>query len=73
MIETERDRLMIRLRLINDAQERGSTWGDIAKALGYPSSKAAKNDVKKSARRLERLLRAEAQGRLKGETLDGVD
>ncbi len=56
-----RAQLLLRLRLINDAQERGATWASIAEALGYPSAKAAKNDVKKAARRLERLLRAEGE------------
>lgn len=56
---TSRDELMLRLRLINDAQERGATWAGIAQALGYVSAKAAKNDVKKKARQLERELRKE--------------
>jgi hypothetical protein len=60
--DQERAELMLRLRLINDAQERGATWAGIATALGYPNGKAAKNDVKKTARQLERLLRAEAEG-----------
>jgi hypothetical protein len=56
------DAVMLRLRLINDAQERGATWAELARALGYPSAKAAKNDVKKTARHLERQLRARAEG-----------
>lgn len=59
--DPERAQLLLRLRLINDAQERGATWSSIAQALGYTDGKAAKNDVKKTARRLERLLRAEGE------------
>lgn len=61
--DNDRHELFIKLRLINDAQERGATWADIAKALGYSDAKAAKNDIKNSAKRLERLLRSEAQKR----------
>lgn len=63
----ERARLMLQLRLINEAQERGATWSSIAEALGYRDGKAAKNDVKKTARRLERLLRAEAERMTNGD------
>lgn len=56
-----RAKLLLQLRLINEAQEHGATWASIAQALGYSSGKAIKNDVKKMARRLERLLRAEAE------------
>ena len=59
--ELDHDELLVALRLINDAQEQGSTWADIATAFGYPDAKAAKNDVKDMARRLERRLRAEAE------------
>lgn len=59
--DQERAEIMLRLRLINDAQERGATWAGIASALGYSDGKAAKNDVKKTARRLEKLLRTEAE------------
>ena len=59
--DQERAKLMLRLRLINDAQERGATWAGIAAALGYPNGKAVKNDVKKVARQLERTLRAESE------------
>jgi hypothetical protein len=53
---------MLALRMINDAQESGATWAIIAEALGYPNAKAAKNDVKKVARRLEKALRKEVAG-----------
>lgn len=66
---TPRDELMLRLRLINDAQERGATWSQIADALGYASAKALKNEVKVTARRLQRELRAETAR----EVGDGVD
>jgi transposase-like protein len=52
---------MLKLRLINDAQERGATWAEIARALGYASAKALKNEVKVTARRLQRELWAEAE------------
>ena len=58
---TPREELMLKLRLINDAQERGATWAEIAKALGYASAKALKNEVKVAARRLQRELWAEAE------------
>jgi len=58
---TPRDELMLKLRLINDAQERGATWAEIARALGYASAKALKNEVKVTARRLQRELWAEAE------------
>lgn len=66
MADETRAKLMLQLRLINDAQERGATWASIAKTLGYSSGKAAKNDVKKTARRLEKLLRIEAEGATRG-------
>lgn len=65
--DSSRMKLMLQLRLINDAQERGATWASIAKALGYADGKAVKNDVKKIARRLERELRAEATGGAHGD------
>lgn len=66
---TPRDELMLKLRLINDAQERGATWAQIASALGYASAKALKNEVKVAARRLQRELWAETAGEVAG----GVD
>lgn len=48
---------LLTLRLINDAQERGATWADVARTLGLVSGKDAKNQAKRAARRLERALR----------------
>lgn len=47
---------MLTLRLINDAQERGATWADVARTLGLTSGKDAKNQTKRAARRLQRAL-----------------
>lgn len=64
--DSDRAKLFLQLRLINEAQQRGATWASLAKALGYADGKAVKNDVKKIARRLERTLRAEAEGAANG-------
>jgi len=66
---TPREELMLKLRLINDAQERGATWAEIAAALGYASAKALKNEMKVAARRLQRELWAENEAGVAG----GVD
>lgn len=63
---TNRDELALKLRLINDAQERGATWAEIARALGYASAKALKNEVKVTARRLQRELWAENEAGVTG-------
>lgn len=48
---------LLRLALINDAQERGLSWDAIARTLGVSSGKQLKNDTKKLARALQRELR----------------
>jgi hypothetical protein len=48
---------LLRLTLINDAQERGPSWDAIARTLGVSSGKQLKNDTKKLARALQRELR----------------
>lgn len=60
-VSTPREELILKLRLIHDAQERGASWAQLAAALGYASAKALKNDVKVTARRLQRELWAEAE------------
>jgi hypothetical protein len=59
--DNNRDRDLIRLRLIDLAQKRGATWHEIARGMGFPNGKIAKNETKKLARRYERLLRREAE------------
>lgn len=58
---TERERDFLRLRLIDEALQRGTTWHEIAKGMGFSNAKAAKNETKKLARRYERILRREAE------------
>lgn len=58
---TDRERDLIRLRLIDSALQRGATWHEIAKGMGFPDGKTAKNQTKKLARRYERVLRREAE------------
>lgn len=66
---TPREELMLKLRLVNDAQERGASWAQIAAVLGYASAKQLKNEVKVAARHLQRELWAEAKTGVVG----GVD
>lgn len=61
--EQQRDLDLLRLRLINEAQNRGATWHEIAKGMSFPDAKAAKNWTKKTARHYERVLRREADSR----------
>lgn len=60
-VPTDRDRDLLRLRMISLAQERGLSWAQIARSIGAKNGKTLKNETKHLARRLERQLRAEAQ------------
>ena len=44
---THLDRDILKLKLVDQAQQDGATWAAIARALKYPSGPEAKRDIRK--------------------------